>query len=99
MYDKENDILAVHKGFDSGERFASNVTAGDLVLDVSTRGRVRGIEILNARGFLADAGIPRNAPLDAVAFEARTRKSAIYVKLLVKTPAHEHAAMIAVPMM
>jgi uncharacterized protein YuzE len=54
FYDKENDILSIHKGFSSDEKFKGNIDAGNLVLDVSTRGRIRGIEIMNASNFLKE---------------------------------------------
>jgi uncharacterized protein YuzE len=56
-YDKEHDILAIHKGFSNGEKFKRNVDVGELILDVSTKGRIRGIEVLDASKYL---GIKRN---------------------------------------
>ena len=53
-YDKENDILVAHKGFSEGERFKGNIDVGDLVLDMSTKMRVRGIEISNASRYLRE---------------------------------------------
>ena len=50
-YDKRNDILFIHKGFED-EEFDGNLDIGDLILDMSTKGRVRGIEIMNASRFL-----------------------------------------------
>ena len=43
-YDKENDILSIHKGFSSDEKFKGNIDVGKLILDVSTQGKIRGIE-------------------------------------------------------
>lgn len=51
-YDAENDILFMHKGFSKYEKFKGNIDAGDIVLDMSTKGRIVGIEILNASEFL-----------------------------------------------
>lgn len=55
-YDKENDILVIHKGFSNGERFKGNIEIGDLILDLSTKMRIRGMELMNAgenlKGFL-----------------------------------------------
>ena len=53
-YDKENDILMAHKGFSRDERFKGNIDVGDLVIDVSTKMRIRGIEIFNASDFLKE---------------------------------------------
>jgi len=51
-YDKENDILAIHKGFSNGEKFKGNVDVGELILDISNKSRIRGIEILDASKYL-----------------------------------------------
>ncbi|MDD9953579.1 MAG: DUF2283 domain-containing protein [Candidatus Woesearchaeota archaeon] len=50
-YDSENDILLVHKGFAADEKFKGNLDIGGVVLDMSTKKRVRGIEVLNATNF------------------------------------------------
>lgn len=50
-YDAENDILFIHKGFSDDEKFKGNIDVGDLVLDLSTKGRIRGIEIMNVTKF------------------------------------------------
>lgn len=57
FYDKKNDILSIHKGFDKDEHFKGNVDRGDLVLDLSTKGSVKGIEIINASKFLGPFNI------------------------------------------
>ena len=59
-YDKENDILVAHKGFSEGERFKGNIDIGDLVLDMSTKMRVRGIEISNASKAAIPTAIARS---------------------------------------
>lgn len=53
-YDAENDIFALHKGFSSDEKFKGNAEAGDVILDISTKGRIRGVEIVNAQDFFSD---------------------------------------------
>ncbi len=93
----ENDILALHKGFDAGERFRTNIVAGDVILDLSTRDRVRGLEILNAAEFLTSLGLPEKAKLESLDFDARTTTTVIYLKLRLKTAHREIPAMIAVP--
>lgn len=55
FYDKKNDILAIHKGFAKDERFQENRVAGDLVLDITTHGRIAGIELFNASRYGAIA--------------------------------------------
>ena len=53
-YDSENDIFSVHNGFASDEKFKGNIDIGDLVLDVSTKGRVIGMEVMNAAMFFKE---------------------------------------------
>ena len=59
-YDKENDILAVNKVFSHDEKFKGNIDVGDLILDVSTKGKIRGIEILNATDFFKEFKIGKD---------------------------------------
>ncbi len=35
-YDEENDILAIHKGFNKDEKFDGCIDVGDIILDLST---------------------------------------------------------------
>lgn len=51
FYDKENDILSIHEGFSSNEKFKGNIDAGQFILDVSTNDKIRGIEVMNASTF------------------------------------------------
>jgi len=51
-YDKQNDMFAVHNGFFQDEEFETNIEIGDLILDVSTKNRIVGIEILDASEYL-----------------------------------------------
>ena len=97
MYDKENDILAIHKGFASGERFRGNIVVGDLVLDMSTRDRVRGVEILGASAFLKEFGVTKRllARLEAADFTATRKGESILLSLLLKG-VKDVAAKIAV---
>ncbi len=55
-YDAKNDILVVYEGFPSGEKSEGNADLGRLVLDVSSKGRIRGIEVVNASVFLKEFG-------------------------------------------
>jgi len=56
FYDKENDILSIHKGFSADEKFKGNIDIGNLILDVSTKGRIRGIEIINVTKLIKNLG-------------------------------------------
>ena len=99
-YDKEHDILALHKGFAKEESFKTNIDAGDLVLDVSTKGRVRGLEVMNASLFFKEFGITKRLlrSLTDADFSVRTRQNGVMLGLLLKTEEQEVPAKISVPM-
>jgi len=99
QYDKENDILSIHKGFADDEIFDGNMVAGDLVLDMSSKGRVRGIELLNASKFLKDLGIPKTALLNLREgdFVAESKPNGIFLNLILKGE-KTVSAKLAVPM-
>jgi len=83
-YNDQSDIFCVHKGFLSDEKFKGNMMVGDLVLDMSTKMRVRGIEILNASQFLNINDKLLNNLADAN-FDANIGKSSITISLILKT--------------
>ena len=87
-YDNENDILALHHGFSPDESFKANVDAGDLILDISTKMRVRGIEILNASAFLKEFGITAGmlSHMTGAEFSGAIKPEGIVVGLVVKSP-------------
>lgn len=93
-YDKENDILSVHKGFDSDEKFDGNIDAGDVILDISSTGRVIGIEILNASSFFKEYNIALQV-LSGVDFEASSPGNII--NMVLRTREKQVPAKIAVP--
>ncbi|HLC98411.1 MAG TPA: DUF2283 domain-containing protein [Candidatus Nanoarchaeia archaeon] len=101
-YDEENDILAVHKGFSSDERFKGNIDAGDLILDVSTKGRVRGIEILNATKFFKEFGIGKEMleNIEHAHFNANLKPDCIILGIVIKAKnvEKEMPAKVAVPL-
>jgi len=51
-YDKEHDMFAIHNGFSQDEDFETNLEFGDLILDISTKKRIVGIEIMDASKYL-----------------------------------------------
>ncbi|MFH1649733.1 MAG: DUF2283 domain-containing protein [Candidatus Woesearchaeota archaeon] len=59
LYDKENDIFCVHLGFNTDEEFGGNLGAIPVIFDVSTKGRIVGIEVLDASVFFAKYGISK----------------------------------------
>ena len=99
-YDKDNDILFIHKGFSPDEKFKGNIDAGNLVLDLSTKGRVKGIEILNATVFLKEFEIGRETleSLIDADFESISNPDSITISLLLKSKRAETKAKIAVAM-
>lgn len=100
-YDKKNDILFIHKGFTTDERFRGNIDAGDLVLDVSTKGRIKGIEIMNASHFLKEFKIEKNTleNLTNAKFNVTIRPDSIIIGILfVAKNKKEIPAKIAVPL-
>lgn len=99
-YDKKHDILAIHKGFRNGEKFKGNIDIGNLILDVSTKGRIVGIEILNVSKFLKDFKIKQgvlNEMKDAD-FNATMKHNNIMINLILKSKDQEIPAKIAVPL-
>ena len=83
-YDAKNDILAIHKGFSSDEKFKSCIDAGDLILDVSTKGRIRGVEIIDASSFLKMLDINREI-LENIAdaeLNAEIRHNSVVVSII-----------------
>ncbi|MEK6864808.1 MAG: DUF2283 domain-containing protein [Nanoarchaeota archaeon] len=99
-YDKEFDILALHKGFGKGEKFQGNLDVGDLILDISTKGNIRGVEILNVSEFLGDYGITKEILKNLVTarFNTVIRPSGITLSLffLAKNRKQEIPAKIAI---
>ena len=102
FYDKENDILAIHKGFTSDEKFKGNIDVGELILDVSTKGRIRGIEIMNATNFFKEFEIGKDAleNINDVKFNASIKPNSIIIGIIIKSKniQNEISAKIAVPL-
>ncbi len=102
FYDKNNDILAIHKGFSADEKFKGNIDAGQLVLDVSTKGRVVGIEIMHATEFFALFTIGRDIleNLEDAKFTVTINPNGIVlgISFKVRNREEEIPAKIAVPL-
>ena len=104
-YDKVNDILAIHKGFAIEEKFKGNIDVGDLILDVSTAGKIKGVEIMNATSFLKPF-IGKEIKEDVLAgmidanFTAVVKPNGIIISLAIKSKniKNEVPATIAVPL-
>jgi|SRR3989344_2368770 len=91
FYDKENDILSIHKGYSSDERFKGNIDTGQLILDVSTNGRIRGIEIMDASNFFEVFSVSKDVlkNLEDATFNAHTEPIGIVLSVLLKTKTSE----------
>lgn len=96
-YEKENDILAMHKGFYTDERFKGNVDIGDLILDVSSKGRIVGIEILNASKFLKEFNLKLN-DIKTADFKTAIKHNNILISLILKFDERIEPIKIAVPL-
>lgn len=97
-YDKENDILFLHKGFSEGDGFKGNIDVGDLVLDISKKGAVRGIEIFNASTFFKEFKIGPSMmdSADDVKFDASIKPGSIVLGFVFKTKKGKIPAKVAV---
>lgn len=102
FYDKENDILSIHKGFNIDEKFKGNIDVGKLILDVSTKGRIVGLEIMNATNFLKEFDIEKKIleTLVDAEFNASTKSDRIIVSIALKAKNIEQKipAKIVVPL-
>jgi|SRR3989344_4330447 len=100
-YDKENDILVIHKGYSDDEKFKGNIDTGDLILDISTKGRIKGIEILNATTYLKEFHIDKKLliNLNEAEFSASVKPNGINLSIILKSNGikNEIPAKIAVP--
>ncbi len=99
FYDQKNDILAIHKGFDSNEGFKSNICIGKLILDVSTKGKIKGIEILDASEFLKEFDIKKEILIDinSIDFNASTTPDSVVISLIITSRNERIPAKISVP--
>jgi len=101
-YDEENDILSIHKGFSSDEKFKGNIDVGELILDVSTKGRIRGFEVMNATKFFREFSIEKKTlkSLTDANFSASVKPTIIILGIVLKAKniSHELLAKVAVPL-
>ena len=97
-YDERNDIFFIHNGFLKGEKFYGNEMIGDLVLDVSTKRRIVGIEILNATRYLKPFGITEEilTALTDAHLEATLTHDSATLSLILQTKNKEIPVKIAV---
>lgn len=98
-YDEKNDIFVLQKDFTKDETFKGNLDAGDLVLDISSKGNIRGIEIINATHFLREFGITPEMMRSASKgnFTAQVRTNGITICITLMADQQIHPAIIVVP--
>ena len=99
-YDKTDDILLVHEGFKADEVFKGNIDLGDIILDLSTSGRVVGIEIMNASEFFNELGFkPENLNnITEAQIKASITKGSLIVFLELTSEGVTTKAQIAAPL-
>lgn len=96
-YDNENDIFVVHNGFENGESFKTNEGAGSIILDISTRDRVRGIEIFNASKIFNSFGISGNDLKSVVSVNFDVKHSVVKFDFKIMGHSNPVAVIIALP--
>lgn len=99
-YDQENDILVIHKGFLHDEKFKANMDLGDLILDISTKGKIAGIEIINATRFFKEFNMDYETlkNITDAQFSATMQPNSIIIGIKIKSKGCEIPAKIAVPL-
>lgn len=82
-YVDDVDIFALHTGWKDDETFKGNIMVGDVVLDVSTKDVIRGIEILNAVDFFDALGVDESflRTVDSAELRVDQRKDSCMVTL------------------
>lgn len=102
FYDKENDILSIHKVLQSDEKFKENIDTGQFILDMSTKGRVIGIEVMDASSFFKEVNITSEKleNISSADFRAKIGPNGIILGVVFKGKNIEQKipAMIAIPL-
>ncbi len=102
FYDKENDILAIHKGFSDDEKFKGNIDIGDIILDVSTKGKIKGIELINTTSLFEELEISKEIlkNITKADFKIQINPNRIIITILIKAKNAKQKipAKIAVPL-
>ncbi|MBS3172595.1 DUF2283 domain-containing protein [Candidatus Woesearchaeota archaeon] len=99
-YEAEDDILFVHNGYSDDEKFKGNIDIGDFILDISNKGKIKGIEVLNASEVLKQYGLTREVLVglkDAILL-VRMYKKAIHLSINFIFDEKEIPALVTVPL-
>lgn len=96
FYDETNDILSINKDFKNGEKFKTNIDIGLIVLDLSSQGRIVGLELMNASSIFKK----NTFDITAAKFDADITPKNILIKIFLKTKDSVSIlpAIIAVPL-
>ena len=100
FYDKENDILSIHHGFLSNEKFKGNIDAGQVILDISTKDKVCGIEIINASDFFEIYNLNQNdlSNLKDALFSVHKEPVGLIIEILFNFKLKEVPVKIVLPL-
>jgi len=96
-YDEAEDILFVHEGFKADERFKGNIDLGNLIFDVSTKGRVVGVEIMNATEFFKGLGLDPKLLNSISDFSIKSRVTREYLIVFLNIKAKKVDVKIPIP--
>tara|TARA_Y100000310_G_scaffold89970_1_gene87209 strand:- start:31 stop:354 length:324 start_codon:yes stop_codon:yes gene_type:complete len=98
-YDSEQDILSIHKEYDQEEKFKGNIDIGDFILDISTKGTVKGLEILNASDHFQQFGITKKILENTkeIKFIVQGSKTGIMIAIKFDTPEKKIPASFVIP--
>jgi len=96
-YDEVEDTLFIHEGFDSDEKFKGNIDLGKVVFDLSTKGHVRGVEIMDASLFFKSVGLDPEQlkTIEGASIKSSRSHESIIIFLSIKTAKIE--ARIPIP--
>jgi uncharacterized protein YuzE len=96
-YDPENDSLFIYKK----TKIKGSVEIGDIIVDISTDGKIKGIEMLNASEILKNLGLKNPKEIlnniKSVSIRAIYKTDSIIVYYSIISKAREVSSSIAVP--
>ena len=97
-YDRKYGLLAIHHGFEKDDEFLINIVRGDVILDISKKHQVVGIELLNM-SILEPFGITDTVlkNMDSMDFEVHEQSKGVVIELRIQAE-KEYKAMIAMPL-
>ena len=79
FYDRKNDILSLHNGFSKNEKFNTNIEVGNIIVDLSNKNKVIGVEIMDATDVFTFSELENFSCMD---FEASINGNWINIKII-----------------